>query len=103
MNRKINAPYLLNRRSFLANTATGLSSIGLAHLLASQNRLLAADDTSPIRPEIDPQHPSRVRDPHFAAAAKNVVMIFCAGCLQSRRHVRLQTGTDSDARQTDAG
>ncbi len=75
---------LLNRRGFLGNTATGLSSIALTHLL-SRNRLLldrtdeVADSKKPIRPVIDPENPNRNRVPHFPAAAKNVLMIFCAG------------------------
>lgn len=74
---------LLNRRSFLANTMTGLSGISLAQLLSSQNLLSAAsrsfDDKSPIRPNIDPQNPNAARPPHFKPAAKNVIVIFCAG------------------------
>lgn len=75
-----NIRYLLNRRSFLSDTATGLGSIALANLLASQNVLAwETDDKKPIRPEIDPQNPNRARSPHFPAAAKNVLVIFCAG------------------------
>jgi hypothetical protein len=52
--------HLLNRRGFLDNTATGLSSIALSMMLAEQG-LLKADDAksntvggkSPIRPNID--------------------------------------------------
>lgn len=67
---------LLNRRGFLANTATGLGSIALAKMLSSTN---SQEDTSPIRPAIDPQQPNRARKGHFPAAAKNVLVIFCAG------------------------
>jgi hypothetical protein len=79
MTREISAPFLLNRRSFLSNTATGLSSIALAHLLSSQSLLRGNDDESPNRPSFDPQFPNRARLPHFSAAAKNVIVIFCAG------------------------
>lgn len=80
MNQDPHARYLLRRRDFLSNTATGLSSIALAQILASQNMLLGAgDDRSPIRPVIDPQNPNRARPPHFKPAAKNVIVIFCAG------------------------
>ena len=80
MSRVLRAPYLLNRRSFLSNTMTGLSSIALAQLLASQNRLVAADDSkTPIRPVYDSDKPLLARRPHFAPAAKNVIVIFCAG------------------------
>lgn len=72
--------HLLNRRSFLANTMTGLSGIALTQLLASEQLLAKVDDKiSPIRPAILPKQPSLARKPHFPAAAKNVIMIFCAG------------------------
>ena len=80
MTQYLNAGNLLNRRGFLANTMTGLSSIALAQLLASQNLLAAnVNDDSPIRPLIDPANPNAPRAPHFPAAAKNVLVIFCAG------------------------
>ncbi|MEI8108301.1 MAG: DUF1501 domain-containing protein [Verrucomicrobiota bacterium] len=66
---------LLNRRSFLAHTATGLGGIALAHLLG-ENRLEAA---SPIRPEIHPENPNALRSPHFPGRAKRVLMVFCSG------------------------
>ncbi|MCX6977196.1 MAG: DUF1501 domain-containing protein, partial [Verrucomicrobia bacterium] len=66
---------LLNRRSFLAHTATGLGGIALAHLLG-ENRLEAA---SPIRPEIHPGNPNALRSPHFPGRAKRVLMVFCSG------------------------
>ena len=69
--------HLLNRRSFLSNTMTGLSSIALAQMLASQN--LLGEDKNPIRPRIEAERPNRARRPHFAPAAKNVIVIFCAG------------------------
>jgi hypothetical protein len=69
--------HLLNRRGFLGRTLTGLSSIGLAHLLA-QDRLLAAE---PFRPAIDPAHPYAPRPPHFEPKAKRVLVIFCSGAL----------------------
>jgi len=67
---------LLNRRSFLSDSAGGLGGIALANLLQEQGLLGAA---SPIRPEIDPGHPFAPRDGHFAAKAKNVIVIFCSG------------------------
>lgn len=75
------ARYLLDRRNFLSQTMTGLSGMALASLLAQDNRLLAnpLDDKTPIRPLVDPTHPSRARQSHFPAAAKNVLVIFCAG------------------------
>ncbi len=80
MHPGIRARFLLNRRTFLSQTGTGLGSIALTQLLAAQNLLNgASEDESPIRPAIDPQNPNRARSPHFPAAAKNVLVIFCAG------------------------
>lgn len=67
--------HLLNRRNFLADTATALSSVALAHLLNS-DRLLAAQ-----APMIDPARPYASRPAHFPARAKNVIVIFCAGAV----------------------
>ncbi len=70
---------LLDRRDFLGYAGTGLGSIALASLLAS-DRLLGADK-SPIRPLINPAAPLAPRPPHFPAKAKRVLMIFCSGAL----------------------
>lgn len=67
-----------SRRSFLADTTIGLGAVALAHLLA-QDKLLAKETKIPIRPAIDPRQPSAPRKPHFAAKAKNVLVIFCSG------------------------
>jgi hypothetical protein len=67
---------LLNRRSFLSDSARGLSGIALASLLQDQG-LMAAP--SPIHPVIDPGHPFAPRNTHFPARAKNVIVIFCSG------------------------
>ena len=77
---------MLNRRSFLDHSATGLCHIALSAMLAEQG-LLKADQNpaisisgkSPIRPDILPGRPFAARQPHFAARAKRVVVIFCAG------------------------
>lgn len=80
MRPRIKQSHLLNRRSFLSSTVTGLSGIALTQLLASEQLLAKVDDKkSPIRPAIFPEQPSLARKPHFPAAAKNVIMIFCAG------------------------
>jgi len=71
--------WLLNRRDFLRFGGTGLGGIALTAMLAEQG-LLAADK-SPIRPQWSPEHPSAPRPPHFAAKAKNVLVIFCSGAL----------------------
>ena len=68
---------LLSRRSFMNDMRNGLSGIALAQLLGNEG-LLAADKT-PLRPQIDPANPNASREPHFAAKAKNVLVIFCAG------------------------
>ena len=82
----LNNHHLLNRRGFLDNTATGLSSIALSMILAEQGLLKAEDakrntvgGKSPIRPIIDALLPFSSRTSHFPAAAKRVVVIFCAG------------------------
>ena len=54
--------HLLDRRSFLANTATGISGIALAHLLAGEG-LMAVDE--PIKQIIDPKRPAAHRQSHF--------------------------------------
>ncbi len=71
---------LLNRRSFFRHTGTALGGMALAQLLAGEN-LLGMDpaDHAPLRPEIDPSQPHAARQPHFAAKAKNVLVIFCSG------------------------
>ena len=83
---RLTGHHLLNRRGFLDHTGTGLSSIALAVMLAEQGLLKADESKSvtvggrqPIRPEIDPAHPFAARQPHFPAAAKRVVVIFCSG------------------------
>ena len=80
MRPKFKPSHLLNRRSFLSNTMTGLSGIALTQLLASERLLANVDERkSPIRPTILPEQPALARKSHFPAAAKNVIMIFCAG------------------------
>ena len=79
MSADLHARFLLDRRSFLSHTATGLSGIALTQMLASQGLLAASNDKTPIRPRINPAQPNAARDPHFAAAAKNVLVIFCSG------------------------
>lgn len=63
----------LNRRAFLAETATGLGGIALAQLLG--NHAVAA----PLRPVINPAQPHAARATHFTPKAKNVLVIFCSG------------------------
>ncbi|MEZ6096943.1 MAG: DUF1501 domain-containing protein [Pirellulaceae bacterium] len=68
-----------SRRRFLGNAMTGLSGIALSHLLASRSLGQTQDPQSPVRPDVDPANPNAPRKPHFAPAAKNVLVIFCAG------------------------
>ncbi|MDB5307330.1 MAG: hypothetical protein JWO38_1532 [Gemmataceae bacterium] len=70
---------LLDRRSFLADAATGLGGIALTALLAERG-LLAAD-AGPIRPAVKPEAPLAPRAPHFPAKAKRVLVIFCSGAV----------------------
>ncbi len=63
---------LLDRRTFLGQSATGLGAIALTNLLSEQG--LLAD-----RSRINPARPHAVRPSHYPAKAKNVLVIFCAG------------------------
>ncbi|MCA9176251.1 MAG: DUF1501 domain-containing protein [Planctomycetales bacterium] len=67
---------LLDRRRFLAETATGLGAIAMTSLLADEGLLPAARGAEV---EFDAARPHAARSSHFAAKAKNVVVIFCAG------------------------
>jgi len=69
--------WMLNRRDFLRYGGTGLSGIALLSLLA-EHKLLGSE---PIRPQWSPERPYAPRPPHFAARAKNVLVIFCSGAL----------------------
>lgn len=71
---------LLNRRTFLSETTTGLSAIALASLL-QQEGLLGADALAPYEPLIDPAAPHAARKAPLPAKAKKVLMIFCSGAL----------------------
>ncbi len=71
-------PYAPTRRSFFSDAATGLGAIALAQLLADDG-LLGKETKAPQRPAIDPRQPNAPRKPHFAAKAKNVLVIFCSG------------------------
>jgi hypothetical protein len=75
--------HLLNRRHFLGQAASGLSSIALAHLFQSQGLLAAADTERlkkrPIRPLIDPNRLLAAREPQYPARARNVIVVFCVG------------------------
>ncbi|MBI2433120.1 MAG: DUF1501 domain-containing protein, partial [Candidatus Hydrogenedentes bacterium] len=71
---------LLNRRTFLGHTASGLAGIAFSALLAAQGKLASAKvDDAPFRPVIRPESPLATRAPQFPARAKNVLMVFCSG------------------------
>ena len=72
---------LLNRRGFLAHTGSGLGGIALASLLADDGLLAADREKTPLRPKIDAANPYAAREPHFAAKAKNVLVVFVSGAL----------------------
>lgn len=61
------------RRSFLATSASGLGTLGLAHLLQEQG-LLGAEGEGGL-----PASPLAPRLPHFAPRAKNCIFLFMAG------------------------
>ncbi len=72
---------LLDRRHFLGHTVSGLGAVALTSLLGSRGHLAASVARAPIRPAIDPAHPYAPRATHFAAKARNVLVIFCSGAL----------------------
>lgn len=63
----------LDRRSFLSDAGGALGAIALASLFGGDGLLAAESDA------IDPSRPNEPRKPHYPAAAKNVIVIFCAG------------------------
>ncbi len=70
---------LLDRRGFLGDAAGGLGAIALSSLLADEQARAAG--AAPAGVVIDPTRPYAPRPPHFAARAKNVLVIFCAGAV----------------------
>jgi hypothetical protein len=76
---------LLDRRGFLGIAGMSTASFGLASLL-QQDGLLAADSRTtsgktPIRPDVDPDHPYAARQAHFEMPAKQVLVIYCPGAV----------------------
>jgi len=77
---------LLDRRGFLQNASSALSSVALTSLLA-RDRLLATTPQeagiglNPSQIQLDPKNPYAPRPGHFEGKAKNVLVIFCAGAV----------------------
>lgn len=73
--------HLLDRRAFLRLTGTTLGGLGLAQLLAAADSPESFTGKKPVRPLIDPDNPYTPRPPHFQAAAKQVLVIYCPGAV----------------------
>jgi len=78
--------HLLDRRKFLRDTASLVGSFSLINLLQNDGLLASekaglSSDKAPIRPQIDPNNPYEPRPPHFDPAAKQLLIIFCAGAV----------------------
>ena len=78
----------LDRRRFLADSATGLGAVALTQLLSADGLLggdglvrESAPGKIPIRPDVNPANPHAAREPHFRPRAKQVLMIFCSGAI----------------------
>ncbi len=67
---------LLDRRRFLSDTVSGLSSIALIDLLLREGQTLLARES-----DSDLQEKGKLQRLHFPAKAKRVVMLFCSGAL----------------------
>ena len=80
-----NGRRLLDRRSFLGMAGLSTAGLALAGLLEADGLLAAESRTvsgkSPIRPDVDPNQPYAPRQPHFAAAASQVLVIYCPGAV----------------------
>lgn len=71
---------LLNRRHFMRHAGFSLGGLGLAQLLASDDPTAFSGKT-PIRPDIDADHPYAPRKGHHPAAAKQVLIVYCPGAV----------------------
>ena len=69
---------MFTRRDLLESTGTTLAGAALASLLGN-SPLRAAE--APFLPQINPARPYAARPPQQFAAAKNVIVIFCAGAV----------------------
>ena len=75
----------VSRRDMLWQLGGGLGGVALASLLARDGRLLAAEPnasgSAAKRHDAQPGSPLAVRQPHFAASSKRVIVLFCAGAV----------------------
>src|SRR5215207_3946694 len=62
----------LRRREFFASSASALAGIALSSLLQA---------AEPVRPQWNAAQPNAPRPPHFAAKARQVLVVFCSGAL----------------------
>ncbi len=76
---------LLDRRSFLHTAGLSTAGLALAGMLDAEGLLAQEPRTvggkAPIRPGIAPSEPYAARMPHFEAAAKRVLVIYCPGAV----------------------
>ncbi len=71
--RKTNLNNRLSRRRFLANTGGGLSALAINAMLTEEARSSSNEG--------DASNPHAARQPHHAAKAKSVIVVFCSGAL----------------------
>ena len=71
---------LLSRRDFFNQAGMAMGGLSLSQLLAADSPTNFSGK-SPIRPEISPDDPYAPREPHFEAAAKQVLMIYLPGAI----------------------
>lgn len=76
---------LLDRRGFLGTAGLSAAGLGLSAILDRDGLLASEVQTvggkSPIRPSIDPNQPYMSRPAHFAATAKQVLVIYLPGAV----------------------
>ena len=80
-NLTLHGRHLLDRRAFLRLTGGAMGSLGLAQLLSAADSPESFTGKKPARPLIDPDNPYTPRPPHFQAAAKQVLVIYCPGAV----------------------
>ncbi len=68
-----------SRRRVLAGASGGLASIALASIFADASAAKDSKTYGPLR--IDPARPYEPRPSHFAAKAKQVIVVFCSGAV----------------------